>query len=310
MAATPSLSFSSGCSAGREPAQLKHERDVLDLLPTRVVGTAVGANAVLALHEGAATAVFKHAYSDYHTVTFHLAGAPLSRKHGSGVGENISVAGGISVQASDEESLWNSDGRLRWMQFYLPTAFVRTVAAEALDVGGDLTLDRATGVFDRRLSRILYRAMLGCRRDAAPTAEEINAWALDLTALLLGNYSSIKTQARRLANERMTTRQFQKVTRFIDDNLGSPLSIADLARALGMSQFHFIRAFRNYSGTPPYQHILGRRINRACQLLEHTNQPLCSIAYETGFSSQPHLTSTFTRTVGVPPERYRHITGC
>ena len=67
----------------------------------------------------------------------------------------------------------------------------------------------------------------------------------------------------------------------------------------------FSRAFKAATGTTPHQVLIERRVARARERLEHGTDPIVDVALECGFSSQAHMTSTFTRQLGVSPGRYR-----
>jgi AraC family transcriptional regulator len=55
----------------------------------------------------------------------------------------------------------------------------------------------------------------------------------------------------------------------------------------------------------PHRYVIERRIERARQLLEQCELSIATIAVDTGFASQSHLTEFFRRSVGVTPAVYR-----
>lgn len=60
---------------------------------------------------------------------------------------------------------------------------------------------------------------------------------------------------------------YQKACDYIDNNLGSSVSIADLCQDLDVSISTLERAFRQTIGLPPLAYLQSRRMNRARQLL-------------------------------------------
>ena len=96
-----------------------------------------------------------------------------------------------------------------------------------------------------------------------------------------------------------------RVEDYLDANLGDDVSLADLAALVGLSPYHFSRAFKAATGLPPHRYLIERRVARARERLEHGGDPIVDVALECGFSSQAHMTSTFTRQLGVSPGRYR-----
>jgi AraC family transcriptional regulator len=96
-----------------------------------------------------------------------------------------------------------------------------------------------------------------------------------------------------------------EIEAFIERRLEDPIELADLARKAGLSVFHFARAFRAATGQPPMRFILFRRIERARELLLGSPMPLAEIAYACGFASQAHMTTAFSKLMGVTPGRMR-----
>lgn len=91
----------------------------------------------------------------------------------------------------------------------------------------------------------------------------------------------------------------------IEASLDDGHSLASLATLVGREPISFTRAFLDRFRQTPHQYLIDRRIQRARELLEGSSQTIADIAYGVGFSSQAHLTSTFTKRLGVSPARYR-----
>jgi len=84
-----------------------------------------------------------------------------------------------------------------------------------------------------------------------------------------------------------------------------PMPIAAIARAVGISPFHFIRQFDAVFGATPHQFRIARRIDRATRLLALDAASVTDVCMEVGFSSLGSFSALFARRVGVPPSRYR-----
>jgi AraC-like DNA-binding protein len=84
-----------------------------------------------------------------------------------------------------------------------------------------------------------------------------------------------------------------------------PLRVDDLARAAGLSRFHFSREFRRAFGESPHAYLLTRRLERAAALLRNTDRPVVEICFAVGMQSVGSFTSSFTRTFGASPTAYR-----
>lgn len=154
---------------------------------------------------------------------------------------------------------------------------------------------------------LIQQLGLGLRTElqkGSPMPLYVDAFATILATHLLRQYSTAKQLSLKPA-ERLSNNQLAHVAAYIDENLESELSLAELALVLNMNLYRFVRAFKQTIGLSPHQYVLKQRIERAKFLLANTNLTLQDISYQLGFSSQSHFTTTFRRSVGVTPKVFR-----
>lgn len=72
-----------------------------------------------------------------------------------------------------------------------------------------------------------------------------------------------------------------------------------------MSRSYFMKLFRQYMGTTPYNYMLCFRITRAKELLSQTDLPVSTIARQTGFADDSNFSTRFAAMVGESPIRFR-----
>ncbi|HWV07974.1 AraC family transcriptional regulator [Pseudomonas sp. GD03944] len=96
-----------------------------------------------------------------------------------------------------------------------------------------------------------------------------------------------------------------RLTDYIDARMEGSISLTELARIADMPVDTFARHFKAETGMAPYMYVIKRRIHRAESLLRNSTMPIVSMAFELGFSSQSHFTSTFKRLTGTTPNAYR-----
>ena len=82
-------------------------------------------------------------------------------------------------------------------------------------------------------------------------------------------------------------------------------TLADMAKEVGVSRFHFGRAFKQSTGMTPHAFIAKRRLERSAEMLRSTNKSATTIAMECGFGSSSHFTIAFKRAFGVSPTGFR-----
>jgi AraC-like DNA-binding protein len=78
-----------------------------------------------------------------------------------------------------------------------------------------------------------------------------------------------------------------------------------MARAAGLSQAHFSRAFRRAFGESPHAYLLTRRLERSASLLRMTDSSVADICIAVGLESVGSFTTSFTRMYGMSPTAYR-----
>ena len=104
--------------------------------------------------------------------------------------------------------------------------------------------------------------------------------------------------------------RLKMVLEYIEDNLGHPIALRQMAALSGVSTRHFQRAFRQAMGAPPHAYVLKRRLTAARELIvSHPSLSIEDIAAKTGFSSASHLASAFRRETGYSPKGFRLIHG-
>ena len=92
-------------------------------------------------------------------------------------------------------------------------------------------------------------------------------------------------------------------TRFLE-----PLSLAEIASAVGVHHVHLSREFRRHNQCTVGELIRRRRVEHACHLLAHSDVSLAEIALTCGFSDQSHFSLMFKRHMGMTPSKFRDST--
>ena len=97
----------------------------------------------------------------------------------------------------------------------------------------------------------------------------------------------------------------RRAKEFINEHLEEDLTLTGIADAVGLSQFHFARAFKLATNLTPQQFLTERRVELAKHLLRETNLPLVEVSARAGFKSQSHFTTLFRRFTGTTPKAWR-----
>jgi AraC family transcriptional regulator len=98
--------------------------------------------------------------------------------------------------------------------------------------------------------------------------------------------------------------QQRAVTSYIEDHLAEPVSLASLAGLVGLSTYHFCRAFKQSVGIPPHRYHTRQRIERAKALLAKPALSVTEIGLAVGFSETSSFTAAFRKATGLTPTAY------
>ncbi|MFP4044579.1 MAG: helix-turn-helix domain-containing protein [Rhodosalinus sp.] len=84
-----------------------------------------------------------------------------------------------------------------------------------------------------------------------------------------------------------------------------PITVADLAGALGVSTAHLNRRYRRSRSCAPGEALRRERIAQACKLLRETTVPVAQVAVRVGFRDPSSFVRSFRQLVGQTPRRWR-----
>ena len=103
----------------------------------------------------------------------------------------------------------------------------------------------------------------------------------------------------------LTGLQLRRIKGFVDAYISKELGVSELASLVGLSQFHFIRAFKHSVGLSPYQYILSARVSVAKEMLSKRDLSIADVALAVGFRDASQLNRVFQKLIGVTPTAFR-----
>ena len=124
---------------------------------------------------------------------------------------------------------------------------------------------------------------------------KISAILYDMLMQLCGN----------LENNSIVSPINQEILRFIDNNIGVPVTLEMVAEHFGYNPSYFSARFSKITGIRFSQYVTIRRMNYACYMLLNTDWPIERISHELGFYDTSHFIQRFRTVEGITPARYR-----
>lgn len=91
----------------------------------------------------------------------------------------------------------------------------------------------------------------------------------------------------------------------IEQEYTASLPLAELAKRVGMSMYHFQRLFKKTLGVSPSVYLGKIRIEKSIQLLEGTDWSITKIAQEVGFENAAYFSVLFANEMACSPSTYR-----
>jgi AraC-like DNA-binding protein len=96
-----------------------------------------------------------------------------------------------------------------------------------------------------------------------------------------------------------------KVIRFVEMNVNKKLSNTEIADVVHMASNSFARLFKQEMNISVHNFIQNRKIAKACDLFEHSNNTIEDVAFNLGFSDRYHFSRVFKSVTGLTPAVYK-----
>lgn len=94
---------------------------------------------------------------------------------------------------------------------------------------------------------------------------------------------------------------------FLAEHMDKRITIPELAKQFGVSETHLKNAFKGVYGVPVFSYIRIQKMQKAAQVLIHTDRSVDDIAEEFGYSNESKFSAAFRVIMGDNPGRYRKM---
>lgn len=258
-----------------------------------------------------AGAVMRQPALDHHLIVLHQGGAKRVERIGGRTRRVVDVAvNASSTVESGSVYRWRTEGPIAFAHVYVAPDRFAEIVAQSFDRNPDTVgFAEAIGRFDPYVAQLI-ELMLASRSD--PDWGSVADYYLDALLMRLATTSTDGAEFRTLPKLALTRPTIVRVRDYIRGNLSRRITLDDLAGIAGYSRFHFVRAFKDSIGMPPYAFLVRQRVHAAQEMLRGGDRPIAEIAQQTGFGTHAHFSARFREVAGMTPAEYRRRTrgGC
>jgi len=181
-----------------------------------------------------------------------------------------------------------------WLHFYCESAnfFTQMIyrgSFSILDLG-----ETPPQIFDAVLKNLPYSE-----------PDSLLATSESVHRLLMQMIEAAGIPKTKQGKETTNKERIKEAVEYIKANYWQPINLEDVAKRFGLSKYHFIRVFKEYTGMTPYRFLIVERVNVGKKLLQTTDLKIFEISIMTGFADEGHFIRTFKSISGIPPKAYR-----
>lgn len=159
------------------------------------------------------------------------------------------------------------------------------------------------------LGNTLQKFKSGIQKNQDGTSIDIQDFFYDLSVHWLVqqndiNLSKKSLEVKKKSTEKELIERLQRAKNLVNDEPERQWTMAELASAVSLSEFHFHRTFKKAFNQSPYQYIISRRLLKATDLLNRAF-PLSDVALSSGFTDIYSFSRAFKKYTGICPSFYR-----
>lgn len=97
---------------------------------------------------------------------------------------------------------------------------------------------------------------------------------------------------------------YMKVSKILRTRMQEPPGLIELARLVGTNEFRLKKTFKEVSGYTVFDYLRMLRMEKAAEMLDHSDYSIMNIAQSVGFQNQSAFSSAFRKHYGMSPSEY------
>ncbi len=213
-------------------------------------------------------------------------------------------AGHIFLIKPEQLISYESDSELPWR--YRWVAFNGPQAAELIASSGFTDNKQLLQLNDHRRASILFRQIYMTFRRASPSSDLYAAGYLYILFGLLREALHHASDRAHQHDEHHSQQLHQQVIHYLSTQYTHPVSIEQMAEALGYNRAYLSRIFKKHTGMSPITFLLKLRMDKARHMLrERQELTIEQVAASVGLQDALYFSKQFRKLYGRSPTAYR-----
>lgn len=212
--------------------------------------------------------------------------------------ESTSFPGAATIVPATQPTRWLVDGELDVITFSINSDDVQ--AASVMEQFAKMRF-----AFSDPLGAALARQILSELYKTASDGRDVYVAALidALKAHMMRGPSSAAPAD--VPSSSFSSYRIHNVLNAINKAPEAEHGLEDMAAIAGLTSSHFSRVFKRAVGVSPHQYLIKVRLERAQQMLCHSDVSVSLVADSLGFTSQSHFNRVFRQYFGEAPTAFR-----
>lgn len=242
---------------------------------------------------------------DYLILSLHLSGLSFATVELDGrlrYSDALDRGSWMLVDTAGQPSA-ETQGKFTLLHVYVPKSLLKATCEDyAIEVEAPRSAVYRAGAFtDTTISQSAFALTQAAQASGAIGRLQVDRVANDLLVDLITLLHSGDVSGP----TRLSPSALRRVQDYIAANLEKPITLDDLARAAGLSKYHFLRAFKADHGKTPMAALRETRLRKATELLIASKASITDIALQCGFTDHGHFSTAFRSHFDESPSRFR-----
>ena len=240
-------------------------------------------------------------------IVAHCSGPVLIEGHGddTAVERQWVVQGQVGITPSGASITRSFKGKPDVILIHLVNEKLFETAEDVFDRDpARLVLVPKIGETDELSYRLATLLLEEAERPSAGSSLMIETLARALMVHTLRTHSNLVVRALDKPST-MAPGRLRRVVDYMRAHVEEGVSLAKLAEVGGLSPSRFSHAFRLALGHSPYRYFMDVRLEKARELLQHSDLSVLEVGLRCGFSQPSHFASVFRKATGTTPREWR-----